>query len=188
MKLRIVGPDDAGQILGIYAKYIETPITFEYSLPSEQVFANRIADISEQYPYIVCETEGRISGYAYATRHRERAAYQWNAELSVYIDPDFTSQGLGKRLYLCLTELTKLQGLKTVYGGVTAPNPKSEALHKALGFELVGVYKNAGYKAGAWHDVIMYGKEIAPYNATPTPPLPFSEIPRSEVYAVLNSI
>ena len=85
-------------------------------------FTERIYNISKGYPYIVCEDEeGAIIGYAYAHRHMEREAYQWNAELSIYIDRTFISKGIGKKLYCILIEILKLQGIRTVYGCVTLP-------------------------------------------------------------------
>ena len=109
----------------IYSQYIDTPITFEYALPTEAEFTERVKKISSVYPYLVCEVNGRIIGYAYAYRQKERMAYQWNAELSIYLGRPYTSQGIGKRLYCALIELLEKQGVKNVYGGVTLPNVKS---------------------------------------------------------------
>lgn len=135
MEIRFAAAADSSQLLKIYGQYIDTPITFEYVLPTEQEFTKRILDISQMYPYLVCLEGGEIIGYAYAHRQMQRAAYQWNAELSIYLDRCHTSRGIGKLLYCCLMDLLKLQGVKTVYGGVTLPNEKSERLHQALGFD-----------------------------------------------------
>lgn len=169
MRIRLATAQDCRALLDIYAQYIETSVTFECQLPSEQAFALRMAGIAKDYPYLVCEQNQRIIGYAYAHRHMEREAYQWNAELSVYLDPSFTSKGLGKKLYLTLIEILKRQGIKTVYGCVTTPNTKSEGLHTALGFELLGTYHKAGYKNGAWRDVKWFEKPIAAYDCPPEP-------------------
>lgn len=187
MRIRFATPGDSPALLGIYAQYIETPITFECTLPSEAELAERIAVISRDYPYLVCEGDGVMVGYAYAHRHMEREAYQWNAELSVYLDRSATSKGLGKKLCLLLMEILKLQGVRTVYGGVTAPNVKSMALHRSLGFQLLGIYHNAGYKSGGWHDVSWYEKSIAPYDASPAPFVPISRIPREELERIVSS-
>lgn len=128
----------------IYAQYIETTITFEYTLPTEQAFSERIASISSVYPYLVCEEGGRAVGYAYAHRQMEREAYQWNAELSIYLDPSVTSKGLGRKLYGVLMEVLKLQNIKTVYGVVTQPNLKSEKLHLSMGFTRAGFFPEHG--------------------------------------------
>lgn len=180
-------PTDASELLAIYAQYIKTPITFECDLPTEDEFLNRIVEISKYYPYLVCEENGVIVGYAYAHRHMEREAYQWNAELSVYIDQNFTAKGQGKKLYSLLIEILKLQGVKTVYGCVTLPNAKSEALHKALGFTVLGVYHNTGYKSGKWHDVGWFEKQIAPYGNSPLPIRPINAIPQNQLQAILSS-
>ena len=142
MKLRFATEKDCRALLAVYAQYIDTAITFECRLPSEEEFAGRIRAITRDYPYLACEERGRIVGYAYAHRQKEREAYQWNAELSIYIGRGFTSGGLGRGLYGALMELLRLQGVKTVYGGVTLPNARSEGLHRALGFRLLGVYHN----------------------------------------------
>ena len=188
MIIRFATPDDSAALLNIYAQYIETSVTFEYVLPSATVFAERIANIAQDYPYLVCEENSKIIGYAYAHRHMERAAYQWNAELSVYLDSSVTSKGLGKKLYRTLMNILKLQNIKTVYGCVTLPNIKSESLHKALGFEVVGIYHNAGFKAGEWHDVIWFEKAIAPYDVSPHPMKPINEIPAEQQQSILSAL
>ncbi len=167
IRLRFASCNDAGKLLDIYSEYIDTPITFEYTLPSIEEFRERISNIISFYPYIVCEKDDEPIGYAYAHRHMERVAYQWNAELSVYIKKNFTSKGLGKILYSALMEILKLQGIRTVYGCVTVPNEKSEALHTGLGFRQIGIYRNAGYKNGEWRDVCWYEKQIGDYNQKP---------------------
>ena len=188
MKFRPGSPEDGSQILEIYAQYINTPVTFEYTLPSGREFSRRIDDICRFYPYIVCEEENRIVAYAYAHRHMERAAYQWNAELSVYMDRSFRSKGLGKKLYIMLMEILKLQGVKTVYGGVTAPNPRSEALHNSLGFSILGTYHNAGYKEGKWHDVLWFEKAIGQYDIPPQPIISIRHIPQMQIHKIMSSV
>ena len=146
MIVRFATPNDSLELLKIYKQYIDTAITFECTLPTEQEFRERIEGIIKEYPYLVCEDDGKIVGYAYAHRHMERGGYGWNAELSVYIDRSFTSKGIGKELYIKLIELLKLQGIKNLYAGITVPNKKSEKLHTSLGFKLLGTYHNTGYK------------------------------------------
>ena len=187
MPIRFATPADSRELLKIYAQYIDTPITFEYTLPAEQEFANRISGISESYPYILCEENNKIAGYAYACRYRAREAYQWDAEASVYIDRDCTSKGLGKTLYRILIELLRLQGVKTVYGGVVTPNVKSEALHKSLGFQILGIARNTGYKNGEWHDVAWFQKQIAEYDSPPRPVVPVNKLHREQVGEILLS-
>lgn len=176
MEIRLARPEDSAGLLAIYGQYIHTPITFECQLPSKTEFAQRIQEIGAQYPYLVCQQGGRLVGYAYAHRQMARQAYQWNAELSVYLDQANTGQGLGKRLYGLLIDILARQGVKTVYGGVTLPNAPSERLHESLGFRQLGVYRNTGYKCGAWHDVAWYEKQIAPYQPSPQPVLPITAL------------
>lgn len=176
MKIRFATTDDSVALLQIYAQYIDTPITFECTLPTELEFADRMKDIISNYPYLVCEENQRIIGYAYAHRQKEREAYQWNAELSVYIDKEFTSKGIGRKMYTVLIELLKLQGIKTIYGAITVPNEKSQKLHLALGFKELGTYHNTGYKCGKWHDVAWYEKTITSYETEPAPILSINEI------------
>ena len=185
MKLRFAVPEDAKALLRIYAQYIDTNITFEYELPSEEEFAGRILSFSQVYPYLVCEEDGRIVGYAYAHRLQERAAYQWNAELSIYIDREARSRGMGRRMYTALMALLRLQGVKTVYAIVTQPNERSERLHEGMGFARIGVMHNTGYKNGAWHDVAYFEKALAPYENDPQPIVPISEINLSEAARAL---
>ncbi len=187
MKLRFATPADSQSLLDIYRQYIHTNITFEYHLPSPQEFARRISSTLEFYPYLVLEEQGRPVGYAYAHSLRERAAYQWSAELSIYLDGAGAGRGTGKRLYTALMELLHLQGVKTVYGVVTHPNPASEGLHRSLGFDLRGIHRNTGYKNGAWLDVAWYEKAIAPYDLAPQTVLPIGRVSSSAVDAILNA-
>ena len=185
--LRLARAEDAGQILGIYAPYVlDTAITFEYEVPSREAFARRVREVSAEYPYIVCLSDGRIVGYAYAHRHMERAAYGWNAELSVYIDRAHHGRGLGKRLYGALLELLTLQNVRNVYGGVTAPNPGSERLHESFGFVKLGTYYGTGYKRGAWHDVMWFEKRIGDTSGEPGAFVPIAAVDAGVVEAVLG--
>ncbi len=187
MTIRFAVPADCIAVRAIYAAYIDTPITFECTLPSETAFADRMRGILQTYPYLVAEEAGRIVAYAYASRQREREAYQWNAELSVYVDPVHTSQGIGRALYTALIELLRQQGIRTVYGSVTVPNEKSERLHRAMGFRVLGTFHRTGYKKGRWHDVAWFEKTIAPYDADPEPFRPIREISADRLSAVLQT-
>ena len=186
MGIRFAAEADAPALLAIYAQYIETGITFEYELPSREEFARRIREFGGTYPYLIWEEDGRIVGYAYAHRQAERAAYQWNAELSVYLDRAHTGTGLGRRLYTALMALLRLQGVRTVYALVTLPNEKSEGLHRSMGFRLMGVQRSTGYKDGAWRDVAWFEKPIAPYDQNPEPIRPVGDIPAEALAAILK--
>ena len=186
MKIRLATPKDSSSLLKIYSEYINTPITFECTLPCTAAFSERIREITSFYPYLVCEKADKIIGYAYAHRQMERQAYNWNAELSVYIDSDFTSIGIGKKLYLILMEILKLQGIKTVYAGITLPNVKSEGLHKSLGFRQIGIYQSTGYKCGKWHDVAWFEKALAEYDYEPRPAAPIGMIPDEMIEKIIK--
>lgn len=173
LHIRLTSTDDADGIRAVYAPFVDTPVTFEEEAPSCEAYRERIAEICEKYPCLVAEEGGRIVGFAYAHELRERIAFQWNAELSVYLAPTTQGQGVGSRLYAALIELLRLMGIKAVYGVVTSPNAASERLHSAFGFALMGVQPHAGFTCGAWHDVAWYVREIAPFEDEPAPPAPF---------------
>ncbi len=139
MQVRLAVPADSAALLRIYGQYIDTPITFEYALPSEAEFAARIAEISRDYPYLVCtEDSGQIICFAHAHLPVERAAYLWGAELSIYLDRNSTSRGLGRRLYGLLFELLRLQGIRTVYGSITLPQRQERGTPPEAGFPAGG--------------------------------------------------
>lgn len=185
--LRVAKDKDAAEILKIYAPYVqETVITFEYAVPDLEEFRNRIRSIGSDYPYLVCLIDGQIVGYAYAHRLLERAAYQWNAELSVYVDRAFVRLGIGRSLFASLLEILKLQNVQNVYGIVSSPNPNSERLHESFGFRCLGVHRNTGFKQGAWHDVSWYEKSIGDHGLNPLPVVPFREIGQHRVREILE--
>ena len=186
MGMRMAVPGDSAALLSIYREYIQTPITFEYELPSQEEFTHRILSTLACYPYLVWEEQGTPVGYAYAHRLGERDAYQWNAELSIYLSTAICRGGVGQRPYAALMELLRLQGVKTVCGIVTSPNPASEGLHRAMGFRLVGTRKHAGYKNGVWLDVLWFEKSISPHGSNPSPVIPISQLPREALQAVLD--
>ena len=184
MHIRFADPGDAAACLAVYAQYIDTSITFETVLPSEAEFSGRIRSYGAVYPWLIAEEDGRVLAYAYAHRAQERAAYGWNAELSIYIAQAYAGHGLGRLLYEALMELLRRQGVKTVYGVVTSPNPASEALHRALGFHVAARFHDAGWKDGAWHDVTWFEREIAPHDGAPKPLRPIGEVGADEVLHV----
>jgi len=188
MKLRLATLADVPALLDIYAQYIHTSITFEYELPSPEEFARRVADVQTRYPYLVAEEGDKILGYAYAHPERSRAAYQWNAELSIYLHPSAVGKGLGSRFCQALLDLLRLQGVRTVYSVVTVPNPASEGLHAAFQFQRVGVHEKTGYKNGHWHDTVWFGKNILPYTTDPAPITPFPELPQDSVRQILADL
>jgi len=187
ISFRLALEDDAEDIAKIYDPYVQyTAITFEYETPSADEFKRRIREITCDYPFIVCTLDGRIIGYAYAHRHRERAAYQWNAELSVYIDNAYLRCGVGKALYSALMEILQMQNIRNVYGCVTWPNENSEKLHEYFGFKKSGIYHSTGYKLGAWHDVVWYEKAIGEYCLEPEPFISIKDIDMNVITDILD--
>jgi phosphinothricin acetyltransferase len=160
---------DATPIQAIYAPYVrETVVSFELEPPSVADMAHRIRKTPA---WLVCEgAQAMVLGYAYASKHRDRAAYQWSVDVTVYIDPAFHRQGVGRGLYTALFGLLRLQGFYNAYAGITQPNDGSVGLHTAMGFQPVGVYQSVGYKFGQWHDVIWLTLRLQPLRETPAPP------------------
>ena len=186
--LRLATPADAAEILEIYAPYVEnTSVSFEYPVPTLDTFTARIAEVCAEYPYLVAVKDGGIVGYAYAHRHKERAAYGWNAELSVYLRPEVQGRGLGKMLYRALMAILVRQNVQTVYACVTMPNDKSVALHTSLGFDPAGVWSNAGFKHGRWRDVAWFEKSIGTYAVPPKAFTPITEISAKEIDEICAS-
>ncbi len=186
---RMVTEDDAESLLKIYSPYVKnTSITFEYEVPSLEDFRRRISDISRKYPYIVCEYDGNIIGYAYAHKFHERAAYQWNVELSVYIKEKFTGYGLGRSLYKVIIDILKLQNVRNIYSYVTSPNVSSEKLHEYFNFRKIGCFTNTGYKFGRWIDVTLYEKNISEYSLNPEPVKSIQELAPSILNGILDGI
>ncbi|MDZ4795590.1 MAG: GNAT family N-acetyltransferase [Bacteroidota bacterium] len=175
--VRLATPADAAGILAIYAPYIEhTSFTFETEVPSIEAFSEKISTCLIQWPWLVCEVDGKIAGYAYATRYRERTAYQWCVESSVYIHDDFQKAGIGKILYRALFEILKRQGFNKVYAVINLPNEKSVAFHEKMGFDYFATYEKVGYKLGKWKNVGWWQLSINPYGDDPAAPVKFSDL------------
>jgi phosphinothricin acetyltransferase len=161
--LRLATPDDGDAIAAIYAPYVnETAISFELTPPTGDQVAARIAKVLERGPYVVAELDGVVRAYAYATRFRDRAAYDWTAESTVYVDRTLHRSGLGRATMAAVLRVLRLQGFRLVVAGVTPPNPGSVGLHRALGFERVGLFDGVGWKDGRWHGVEFFALELFP--------------------------
>lgn len=166
--IRPVCKDDAAAILAIYAPYVtDTAITFETEIPTLEDFSKRIEEIQSNYPYLVCEIGGKVVGYAYASKHRERAAYRYSVEVSVYVSQDHHRRGIGKALYKHLLAALQNYSYYSAYAGITYPNEKSIGFHKSFGFAEVGIFHNAGYKNDKWLDVIWLEKPLKDYGIPP---------------------
>ena len=148
---------DVGRMLEIYAPYVrDTAISFEYQPPSPEDFRQRFENISRRYPWIVWEEDGRVLGYAYASAAFERAAYRWDADMSIYVDGEARGKGIGCALYNCLEGLLRRMGYCNLYALITADNLPSCRFHEKRGYVLQGVLKRSGYKFGKWYDVNWY--------------------------------
>jgi phosphinothricin acetyltransferase len=175
--IRLATPADAKGILNIYAPYImNTSFTFETETPTLEEFTERIKNYLLNWPWLICEIDGKIAGYAYATRHRERTAYQWCTESSVYIHDDFQRAGIARALYTALFEILKIQGFRNVYAVINLPNEKSVTFHESLGFKYFATYENVGYKLGKWKNVGWWRLSINDYGDEPAAPIKFAEL------------
>ncbi len=168
MLVRHVSVDDALQIAAIYDPMVrDTVVSFEIEPPGRDEIALRIERIAAGYPWLVAEGEGEIVGYAYAAEYKHRPAYRWAVETTVYVAGHHRRRGLGRLLYSRLIDEATAWGFATAYAGIALPNPGSEALHAAVGFEPIGVFRRAGFKFGEWHDVAWWQRPLS----TQTPPV-----------------
>jgi len=166
--LRHASQADAAGVAAVYAPYVaDTVISFELVPPSADEMAERIARVTAYAPWLVVETDTGIEGYAYLSRHHERAAYQWSVDCAVYVAGTRRRAGLGRALYTALFGLARLQRFCAVHAGISLPNVASVGLHEAFGFVPVARYPKVGHKLGAWHDVGWWQLELAPRDGDP---------------------
>lgn len=175
--LRLARDDDADQIAAIYEPLVrETAVTFESHAPSVHEMRTRITDAAFRLPWVVAEHDEHVAGFAYASPHRRRAAYAWSAEVSIYVADHTRRSGIGHGLYTALLDILTTQGYANAFAGIALPNDASIALHEALDFALIGVYRSVGYKLGCWWDVGWWQRRLRRSNATPPPPRALVEI------------
>ena len=187
IKFRLADVSDTKEILDIYAPYItDTAITFEYDIPSIEEFRGRIEHISLEYPYVVCTYKDEIIGYAYAHRYGERAAFQWDVELSIYLDMNYKSLGIGKILYNKVIEILKLQNVQNIYACITSANDKSIKFHEKMGFEFIGIFKDTGYKFDSWYGVNWMGIAVGDINEKPEPVKMINEVDSKLIENILT--
>ena len=173
LPIRLARADDAPRIAEIYAPHVtDRPTSFEMEPPDAAAMAGRIAAVLHQWPWLVWDEGQGAIAYAYASAHAERIAYQWSVNVSVYIDSAHQRRGLGRALYARLFEILRAQGAYSAFAGITLPNAASVGLHAALGFEHIGVFRNAGHKLGAWHDVAWMGLALRQPKAGAEPGVP----------------
>ena len=175
--IRLATEDDCVSLLEVYEEFISnTAVTFEVEVPSVSEFGKRITKVLEKHPWLVCEINREIVGYAYASKHRERAAYQWSVDVTVYINPKYHRMHIATALYTTLIGLLKEQGYYSAYAGVALPNIKSEGFHEYFGFKSVEVFHNVGYKFDEWRDVKWFELTILEHTKNPTVPKTINEI------------
>jgi phosphinothricin acetyltransferase len=185
--IRQAGEKDAKELLKIYTPFIlNSGITQETEVPAEQEFQQRITETIKERPWLVCEINGEIAGYAYAGKHRERKGYQWCTEPSVYVAEKFYRHGVASALYTALFEILILQGYVNAYAVITLPNEKSVAFHESFGFTYLTTYKKIGYKLGQWHDVGWWQLQLNPHTDNPQQPVKFSLLDRRLVENILK--
>jgi L-amino acid N-acyltransferase YncA len=175
--IRLAADRDAAAIAEIYRPIVEsTAISFETEPPSQEEMRRRIEDTLPFYPWLVYERGGDVVGFAYGTKHRVRAAYRWSVDTSVYIHAQARRSGVGRALYASLFGILAAQHYFNAFAGITLPNQASVALHEHVGFQLLGVYRNAGHMLGKWHDVGWWQRELRAPDTSPTEPLVLSVV------------
>lgn len=174
MKIRTATLDDSAAAAAIYAPVVQhTAISFETDPPDAAEMRARIDKTLASLPWLVAEdAAGEVCGYAYASRHRERAAYQWSVDTTVYVHERRRGQGVGRALYGRLLPLLAELGYCQAFAGIALPNAGSVGLHEAVGFQPIGVYRDVGFKHGAWRDVGWWQRALQA-TGNPAPPRPF---------------
>ena len=173
--IRVATPSDAQAVADIYGPIVrDTSISFELEPPNAEQMRERITSTLQSLPWLVSEdAQGAVTGYAYASRHRERAAYQWSVDTTIYLRADARGQGIGRQLYDELKRMLRELGYLQAFAGIALPNAASVALHEAVGFKPIGVYRNVGFKQGQWRDVGWWQCGLGPLRGEPKPPIAF---------------
>lgn len=189
VEIRMATLEDAQAINEIYEKYImETAITFEYEPVPLEEFRGRMEKVLEKLPYLVCEIDGKIAGYAYVAPFKSRAAFAWDLEITVYLREDYFRRNIGRAFYEALFEISKKLGYVNIYALITEPNEKSKRMHEAMGFEQVGMYPNTGYKLGQWWGLNVMCKQLTSDIVTPNPTRSIHEIDTKELEDILRHV
>lgn len=176
LRPRVATTADAAAVADVYRPYVaETAITFEETPPDADEVAGRIERTLATHPWLVAERDGRVVGYAYAGPLRDRPAYRWSTELSVYVDRGRHGEGVGSALYRGLLATLERQGYASAYAVLTLPNPGSVGFHEAFGFEQVARFPGVGFKHGSWHDVAWYERGLGERRDDPAEPAPFAD-------------
>lgn len=189
--VRAATPQDAEQLLKIYTPFVISAdcslsnVSFELEAPSVEEFSQRIVDISSKYPYLVGEKDGQILGYVYCHPYRERLAYQWSVEVTIYLAPAGQGKGLGRVLYEAMESILRLQGITMLYSCITLGNEHSIKMHEVLGYRLIGTFSKSGYKNGQWLDTVWLEKQLQACPAQPANMKSWRDLPSAAVENVL---
>ena len=182
--IRRATADDAAALGRIYAYYVEnTAVTFEYTPPSREEFADRIRCVSRKYPYLCVERGGELLGFAFAHAFRDRPAYDYAAEVSIYLRHDCRRCGMGSAVYLALEEALGRMGVRGLYACIAVAEEEdvfltdaSPRFHEALGYHTCGTFRRCGYKFGRWYTMIWMEKIIGTFSADPAPLIPYPSL------------
>jgi phosphinothricin acetyltransferase len=187
--IRLAESSDGRALAAIYRPAVtDAVISFEVEPPDADEMSRRVTRVMERTPWLVLEREGTVLGYAYASAHRDRAAYQWSVDVSAYVHADARRVGVARALYTSLFATLVVQGFRNAYAGITLPNPASVGFHTSVGFTPVGIYRGVGYKHGAWHDTGWFERALAPRIADPPLPRSLPECRNDAVFrAALNA-
>ena len=189
--VRAAVPRDAERLLEIYIPFVISEdsslsnVSFELEAPSLEEFRQRIVDISAKFPYLVAQVGNELWGYVYCHPYRERLAYQWSVEVTIYLAPVGQGKGLGRVLYEAMEEILRLQGITMAYSCITLGNEHSIKMHEALGYRLIGTFSKSGYKNGQWLDTVWLEKELQPCPAQPENMRSWRELEAAKVDPIL---
>lgn len=184
MIIRVAKTEDAGQIADIYRPYVEnTAVSFEYTAPGKDEMAGRIEETLKNYPYLAAEEDGEILGYAYTGRYKERKAYDWAAEISIYIKEEYHGKGAGRALYTAIEKISAMQNILNLYACITVENTDEETagsesakFHEHMGYKPAGRFCYSGNKFGKWHSTVFMEKLIGEHPDSPPEIIPFPEL------------
>ena len=177
MIIRFATADDAKELSEIYAYYvINSPYSFEYEAPSREEFAQRIIETLKFFPFLVCEDNHEILGFAYAHNYKERKAFQWVCETSIYVKNGLAPKGIGTALYKELLPILKKQGFTKAFAVLGCPNENSERFHEKMGFTYLATFSDMGYKLNGWHDIKYYTFNLNPICNEINEPLAYFDV------------
>ncbi len=176
--IRVATVADSKAILSIYSPFCQalTAVALEQKAPTLEEMEKRVAETLKAYPWLVYEHDGVVLGYTYAEQHKNKAAFNWDVDVHVFLHEKIRGQGIGKKLYKHLFDGLRTLGYYNAYASIGLPNEAAIALHKTLGFNLVGVFNSVAFKGGAWRDVACFALKLQAHELNPQPPIKFSQL------------